>query len=150
MVLMSGTAGGPDGTTSTPWPNTTLPSLLSIAPGDVPAFLTWFFPLGAADPAACRLLAAHVSWQPYSKGAFNQTWVREQGLAINGLYKDPSTAAALGSEAQRLIVLHGIMDKIVPIRNAIELGALWHGAWVLQLQNQGHGLPFSALDQLLL
>ena len=146
---MSGSAGGPDGT-STPWPNSTLPSLLAVNPGDVPAFLTWFFPLGAADPAACRLLAAHISWQPFSKGAFNQSWVKEQGIAIDKFYKDPSTAAGLGSENQRVVILQGVEDRIVPVRNAIKLGGLWNGAWVLQLDSQGHGLPFSAVDQILL
>ena len=48
-----------------------------------------------------------------------------------------------------MIVMHGILDRIVPIRNAMKLGALWHGAWVLQIASAGHAVVFTALDQLI-
>ena len=145
MILMSGSAGGVG--TSTPWPNSTLTAINSL--DSLQTFIGWFFPGGAADPAACRALAAYISWQPYSNNWWNRKWLNEQGKAMDKYYRDNSTAKALGKNNQRVIIMHGILDRVVPIRNAMKLGQLFHGSWVMQIADAGHAVVFTALDAII-
>jgi pimeloyl-ACP methyl ester carboxylesterase len=49
----------------------------------------------------------------------------------------------LAAVPNRVLILHGVQDKLMPVRNAL-LGA-WKllGSWMLQFPGEGHGIPFS-------
>lgn len=69
--------------------------------------------------------------------------ITEQSQAVVKFFKDPSVINRLQATTNRVLILHGVQDKLMPIRNAL-LG-VWKllGAWMLQFPGEGHGIPFS-------
>jgi hypothetical protein len=67
----------------------------------------------------------------------------EQSQAAVKFFMDGTIINKLGAVPNRVLILHGVQDKLMPVRNAL-LGA-WKllGSWMLQFPGEGHGIPFS-------
>jgi pimeloyl-ACP methyl ester carboxylesterase len=67
----------------------------------------------------------------------------EQSQAAVKFFMDGTIINKLGVVPNRVLILHGVQDRLMPVRNAL-LGA-WKllGSWMLQFPGEGHGIPFS-------
>lgn len=62
----------------------------------------------------------------------------------------PGLNQQLAASTNRVLVVHGVQDRIVPVRNAQMADNLLLGSWLLQLPSGGHAVPFSHQQAMLL
>lgn len=70
----------------------------------------------------------------------------EQSQAVVKFFQDPSIINRLQPTANRVLILHGVQDQLMPIKNSLLGVYKLLGAWMLQFPGEGHGLPFSQLQ----
>lgn len=70
----------------------------------------------------------------------------EQSGAVVRFFESPDVINRLSSVPNRVLILHGVQDRIMPIRNAPLADDKLLGAWMLQMPGEGHGVPFSNLQ----
>jgi pimeloyl-ACP methyl ester carboxylesterase len=56
----------------------------------------------------------------------------------------------LSTRANRVLIMHGVQDRIVPVRNAPAADNLLLGSWMLQFPGAGHALPFDQPQAMIL
>jgi pimeloyl-ACP methyl ester carboxylesterase len=67
----------------------------------------------------------------------------EQRGAVLKFFEDPSVLNKLSTVTNRLLILHGVQDQIIPIRNAGLANNKILGSWTMEFPGEGHGIPFS-------
>lgn len=147
VVVAASTPGGPDAFVP---PLSTLQKLRTVS-SKWTDILPFMFPDGARDPGVCALFAAYNS---FHTSAFTRAErpigglrvLEQQGGALLRFFTTggaASVAARLMGVPNRVLILHGVQDSLMPIRNAPLAAGKLLGSWLLQFPGEGHGLPFS-------
>jgi pimeloyl-ACP methyl ester carboxylesterase len=62
-------------------------------------------------------------------------------------YLDNTTYTALRRATNRVLLLHGVHDQVVPVRNVVIAASRITGSWIIQVPGAGHGVLFENVQQ---
>lgn len=145
ILVYGGTAGG---VKSFAPPMDVWKGIVSVGRGDSEGVAKYLFPEGLKDMGMCSLYA---SWNSFYRSKYTsadrltvrgEQVVLEQAWAIANFYRDNSTYQALRKSTNRVLLLHGVEDQMVPVRNAVVAASRLTGSWVIQVPHAGHGVLF--------
>eukprot|EP00882_Tetradesmus_deserticola_P006490 GHRQ01006829.1.p1 GENE.GHRQ01006829.1~~GHRQ01006829.1.p1 ORF type:complete len:478 (+),score=153.76 GHRQ01006829.1:196-1434(+) len=143
VIIAAGSPGGPDALL----PPTPITQGIARFEQNYTALLPYMFAQGVKDEAVCMFYASYTSFYQHEDTSLptplGQNSLLEQSQAAVKFFMDATIINKLGGAPNRVLILHGVQDRIMPVRNAL-LGA-WKllGAWMLQFPGEGHGIPFS-------
>lgn len=144
-IIAAATPGGPSAIVPPP----EVLAQLQRVRNNYTALLPFLFPKGAADPGVCGYFAAYNSffssrYTSLPRGPLaGDAVIEEQWAALTRFYKNTAVANLLAGVTNRVLIMHGVQDRMVPIRNAALADDLLLGSWMLQLPMEGHALMFS-------
>eukprot|EP00878_Enallax_costatus_P018251 GHUV01019206.1.p1 GENE.GHUV01019206.1~~GHUV01019206.1.p1 ORF type:complete len:260 (+),score=48.15 GHUV01019206.1:274-1053(+) len=143
VIIAAGSPGGPDALLP-PVPVTQ--SIINLQQ-NYTALLPFLFPEGVKSPGVCSFYAAYNSFYASQfttlSTPLGENSLREQSQAVVKFFRDPTVINGLSGTTNRVLILHGVQDQLMPIRNALLGVGKLLGAWMLQFPGQGHGIPFS-------
>ncbi|WIA20281.1 hypothetical protein OEZ85_006114 [Tetradesmus obliquus] len=141
VIIAAGSPGGPDALL----PPEPVTQSLARFEQNYTAMLPYLFPGGLKDEAVCSFYASYTSFYQSLNlpTPLGQRSLLEQSQATVKFFMDGTIIGKLGAVPNRVLILHGVQDRLMPVRNAL-LGA-WKllGSWMLQFPGEGHGIPFS-------
>ena len=69
----------------------------------------------------------------------------QQAAAMQNFYLDPRTYDRLRNITNRVLIVHGVQDLMVPVRNAAVAAARIPASWMIQAPQAGHGIMFQSV-----
>lgn len=129
---------------------------------------TLFFPLGAMDPAFCQMVGDMNSLM-YAVGVarFDQFNYTDAGYAVPSIipsisavlptneamtqqlnalvnyYRAPNgLPALLNQTTNQILFISGVQDTVIPINTQVQAAHMAPGAWLIQIPDAGHALPY--------
>ncbi|KAF8055600.1 hypothetical protein HT031_006719 [Scenedesmus sp. PABB004] len=143
VIVAASSPGGPDALL----PPRVVTDDIAAARQNYTALLPYFFPGGAADPGVCAFYAAYNSFYASQFTSLatplGLNSLQEQSAAVVRYFTSPSIIDQLDGTPNRVLILHGVQDRLMPVRNAMLGASRLLGAWMMQFPGEGHGIPFS-------
>jgi pimeloyl-ACP methyl ester carboxylesterase len=137
-------------------PRTLLRSLTAVSahPGVLTGATTAACPVCAPPAGVCSWFAAFNSFSATEYTSVKQhvdlKALPEQLAALQDFARSADVGPRLGAAPNRVLVMHGVQDRVVPVRNAPAAAARLLGSWMLQFPGAGHALPFDEQQAMVL
>eukprot|EP00775_Hariotina_reticulata_P003128 gene3128-3406_t len=144
VIITAGSPGGPDARLTS---LSVMTDLIKMG-SNYTALLPYLFPDGAADEGVCPFFASLNSFfnNPNTQllSPLGKKSLEEQAWAIWDFFNDVTVVNQLsqGATPNPVLILHGVQDRLVQIRNAGLGASKLLSSWMLQFPGQGHGIPF--------